>query len=102
MPKYAKDQSADFKNAIERVAIVGVSKTLNNGYTTKLIKKNTFRLEAPLDRTLPPPSSKLEDTQSQPYPAKTATTNYPPASSSPQSTTTTKLPSLPPSKASNS
>lgn len=64
MPKYAKDQSADFKNAIERVAIVGVSKPLNNRYTTKLT--NTFRLEAPLDRTLPPPSSKLEDTQSQP------------------------------------
>lgn len=33
MPKYAKDQSVDFKNAIERVAIVGVSKTFNDGYT---------------------------------------------------------------------
>ena len=26
MPKYAKDQSVDFKNVLERVAIVGVSK----------------------------------------------------------------------------
>ena len=100
MPKYAKDQSADFKNAIERVAIVGVSKSLNNRYITKLTIP--FRLEAPLDRTLSPRFSKLEDTQSQRYPAKTAATNYPKASSSPQSTTTMKLPSLPPSKASNS
>lgn len=26
MPKYAKDQAVGFKNAVERIAIVGVSK----------------------------------------------------------------------------
>jgi hypothetical protein len=30
MPKYAKDQPIGFKNAIERVAIVGASTPLNN------------------------------------------------------------------------
>lgn len=36
MPKYAKNQPVDFKNVIERVAIVGVGKPLNNAsYTTK-------------------------------------------------------------------
>jgi len=54
MTKYAKNQSVDFKNAIERVAIVGVSKPLNNtAYTTKLT--NPLRLEVPLDRILPTP-----------------------------------------------
>lgn len=54
MPKYAKNQSVGFKNAIERVAIVGVSKRFNNTtYTTKLT--NALRLEVPLDRTLPTP-----------------------------------------------
>jgi hypothetical protein len=30
MPKYAKDQSVGFKNAIEKVAIVGVSDYLTH------------------------------------------------------------------------
>lgn len=35
MPKYAKDQSAGSKNAIEKVAIVGVSHALNKTTHTK-------------------------------------------------------------------
>jgi hypothetical protein len=54
MPRYAKDQFVGFKNAIERVAIVGVSKPISHCmYTIKLI--NTLRLEAQLGRTLPMP-----------------------------------------------
>lgn len=79
MPKYAKDQPAGFKNAIERVAIVGVSEPVNNTtYTATLT--NAIRLEAPLDRTLPQPSSTPEDTQSRPFPAKIVLTNSPRAS----------------------
>jgi hypothetical protein len=54
MTKYAKNQSGDFKNAIEKVAIVGVSKPFKNTrYTTKLT--NTLRLGVPLDRIFPTP-----------------------------------------------
>jgi hypothetical protein len=54
MPKYAKNQSVGFKNAIERVAIVGVSKPFNN--TTYIAKlTNTLRLEVQLDRISPTP-----------------------------------------------
>jgi hypothetical protein len=36
MPKYAKNQSVDFNNATERVAIVGVSTPFDNDtYTIK-------------------------------------------------------------------
>lgn len=36
MTKYAKNQHVGFKNAIERVAIVGVSKPLNKNITTNI------------------------------------------------------------------
>lgn len=76
MTKYAKDQPAGFKNAIERIAIVGVSKLLNNTICTKILIK-ALRPEAPLDHTSSLPSSKPENTQSRPSPAKTAATNSP-------------------------
>jgi hypothetical protein len=38
MPKYAKNQSVNFKNAIERVALVGVSTPLDN--TTHIKEAN--------------------------------------------------------------
>lgn len=78
MPKYAKDQPAGFKNAIERVAVVGVSKPFNSTMYTTLT--NTLRLEAPLDHTLLLPFSRPENTWSRPFPEKTALTNCPRAS----------------------
>lgn len=82
MPKYAKDQSVDFKNTIERVAIVGVSKPLGDRtYETKL--NNAFRLEVPLGGILPTPFYRPEGTQSRPFLAKAAGTDSPRASSSP-------------------
>jgi hypothetical protein len=54
MPKYAKNQPVGFKNAIERVAIVGVRDPISPiTYTTTLT--NRTRLEVQLDRTLPEP-----------------------------------------------
>ncbi|KAJ5716913.1 hypothetical protein N7488_002559 [Penicillium malachiteum] len=38
MSKYAKDQSADFKNTIERVAIVGAGGTIGSPITNALLK----------------------------------------------------------------
>lgn len=74
MAKYAKYQPVGFKNAIERVAIVGVrgpSATII--YTATLT--NALRLEAQLARTLPTPFLKPENTQSQPCRAKTVVIN---------------------------
>lgn len=79
MPKYAKNQPVGYKNTIERVAIVGVSKYLNiTTYTLKLI--NSLRLEVPLDRTSPTPLYRPEGTQSRLFPAKVVVIDSPRAS----------------------
>lgn len=100
MSKCAKDRPVGFKNAIEKVAIVGVSRSILHHHMYGKTN-HTLRQEAQLDRTLPTPFSKPENTQSLPFPAKTAITNYPRASSLLQSTMMMRLPLLPPSRASN-
>lgn len=60
MPIYAKDQPDGFTNAIERVAIVGVS-TVGTRHSTTLTDPR--RLEALLGRISRMPFSKPEDTQ---------------------------------------
>lgn len=41
MPKYAKNQSVGFKNAIERVAIVGVGKPISHHHVYSNTNKYT-------------------------------------------------------------
>lgn len=60
MPVYAKDQPDGFTNAIERVAIVGVS-TVGTRHSTTLT--DSRRLEAPLGHISQLHFSKQEDTQ---------------------------------------
>jgi hypothetical protein len=73
MPEYAKNQPAGFKNAIERVAIVGVSISLLSIRDTTA--DSALRLEELLDPTSSPLSLKQGSTRSQPSPAKTAATD---------------------------
>lgn len=89
MPKYAKDQSAGFSNAIEKVAIVGVSTVQDSRMHIQLIC--FIRLEALSVRISRPLFSKPESTQLQHFRERAAATSFLTVFMSPQSIMTMSL-----------